>query len=164
MQSVSWEDPKFTRNVLDMRKALMILLLFIAGVAFAQDELHWETNFEKAQESAKANSKFILMSFQGSDWCANCRRLEKTLFESEEFKKLAKEKFVLLKLDFPVKKQNKLPKEQAAYNDKMAEKYNKTGSFPKVLIFDNQGNQKGEMALASPMLEAYLKSLNTLIN
>lgn len=146
-----------------MRTLLLSMAMILSMITIAQDQ-KWQTNFEEAKKEASTSDKFILMSFQGSDWCANCKRLEHTLFQSEEFKKLASEKFVLLKLDFPARKENKLPKEQAAYNDEMAAKYNNTGSFPKVLIFDKEGNLKGEMSLASPTLEAYLKSLNSLSN
>lgn len=147
-----------------MRSLFLVIAMFLSMLSFAQEEQHWETNFDEAKKVASSSEKFILMSFQGSDWCANCKRLERTLFQSEEFRKLASEKFVLLKLDFPARKENKLPKEQAAYNDEMAAKYNNTGSFPKVLVFDKEGNLKGEMSLASPMLDAYITSLKSLSN
>ena len=145
-----------------MNKIILGLMLLFVGMSFAQSELHWETNFESAKEKAKAENKMVLMSFQGSDWCSNCKRLEKVLFESEEFNKMAKEQFVLLKLDFPARKQNKLPKKQAEYNDEMAAKYNKAGSFPKVFLFKSDGVLLGEMSLASPQLDSYLSSLKSL--
>ena len=124
----------------------------------------WKTNVEDAKKEAAKANKHILLSFQGSDWCGNCMKLEKLLFESEEFKTFASTDLVLLKADFPMRRQNKLPKDQQEHNDQLAEKFNKKGSFPMVVILDSQGNLAGEMAYPLESPKAYIDNIKSIIN
>ena len=48
------------------------------------------------------------MVFSGSDWCAPCIKLDKAVWQSEEFKKEAETNWVIYKADFPKKKANQL--------------------------------------------------------
>ena len=106
---------------------------------------NWVTNFNKAkQEASKTNDKIVLV-FQGSDWCGPCMKLEKEIWSSPEFQKLAKDHFVMLKADFPRRKANKLSDEQTAQNAKLAEMYNQEGFFPLVVVLNTNGKVLGKM-------------------
>jgi thioredoxin-related protein len=96
----------------------------------------WTTAYPQAVERAKREKKVLLLDFNGSDWCPPCIALKKQVFETEEFKKFAAEKLVLVDVDFPRRK--KLPKEVAEANEKLAEKF-KVESFPTVLLVDTNG-------------------------
>ncbi len=50
----------------------------------------------------------MLLVFHGSDWCAPCIKLQKKIWQSEQFKTYSKESLVIVKLDFPRKKANQL--------------------------------------------------------
>jgi len=143
--------------------AVLLLLSSFAIPSSSEQEAQWATDFEMAKTQAETEGKLVLMSFQGSDWCANCKRLEKTLFESESFQSLAAEKLVLLKVDFPMKKQNKLTKEQQQHNDALADTYNKSGAFPLVLVLDKDGKKIGQLPQPLASAEAYLVELNKLL-
>ncbi len=108
-------------------------ILFISLNIQAQN---WLTNFDEAGKIAKNENKKIILSFQGSDWCAPCIKLNHDFFSTEEFKKYAKEHFVMLKVDFPRRKKNRLSKEQQKHNNQLAEKYNQNGYFPLVVVLD----------------------------
>ena len=97
------------------------MLFFISIVGYSQE---WLTNFDDATAIAQKENKNIIMVFSGSDWCAPCIKLEKYIWESDDFKKYANENWILLKLDFPKRKANKLSKEKQSHNDALAEKYN----------------------------------------
>ncbi len=112
------------------------LILFVAQITIAQN---WQTDLKQAQDIAAKDNKKIILVFQGSDWCTPCIKLDHDIWQSEEFKKYAKEHFVMLKADFPRRKKNKLSKEQQAKNNKLAEKYNKSGFFPLVVVLDANG-------------------------
>ncbi|MEM7162295.1 MAG: thioredoxin family protein [Bacteroidota bacterium] len=143
-----------------MRSLLIIVLLsFSFGIA----EENWKTNFDDAKKEAAANEKIILLSFSGSDWCSNCIRLEKTLFESDEFSVFAKEHLVLLKADFPMRKANKLSKDQQQHNDALAEKYNKKGKFPAVFLLNEKGEVLGQMGHPYETPSEYIANIKTLI-
>lgn len=117
-----------------MRLILIILLSSFLGTA-----LTWETDFEKAKQTALSENKFILLNFSGSDWCGPCIRLHKEIFESTVFEKYASESLVLLNADFPRLKKNQLSKEQQKKNDLLADTYNQEGSFPLTLLLNAEG-------------------------
>lgn len=123
-----------------MKKLILTFIFLISSISFAQD---WKTNFEEAKKIATAESKNIILVFSGSDWCAPCIKLDRNIWQSEEFKKESAENWVLLKADFPKKKANLLPEEQKKANDALAEKYNREGSYPKVVILNKEGTILG---------------------
>lgn len=118
---------------------LPLLLFWLGSFSFSVNS-DWFDDFQSAQQKAKEETKPILMVFAGSDWCKPCIMLEREVFENETFKNFAKEKLVLLKLDFPRKRKNAIPKEIKAQHEKLAEKYNPEGAFPLVLVLNPQGD------------------------
>jgi thiol-disulfide isomerase/thioredoxin len=74
------------------------------------------------------------MVFQGSDWCAPCMKLDKEIWTSEEFVNDSDENLIMLKVDFPKKRKNKLSQVQQEHNNVLAEKYNTVGYFPFVVL------------------------------
>lgn len=109
-----------------MKKIILFSLLFLTTLSFAQN---WTTSLDSAKTEAISSNKNILLVFSGSDWCAPCIKLDRTIFQSDVFKTEAEKKWVLLKADFPKKKGNLLSAEQTESNKKLAEKYNKEGNF-----------------------------------
>jgi thioredoxin-related protein len=116
-------------------KSLLLALLFTINLGSS----NWLTDFEAAKKIAQEKHQLILLNFSGSDWCGPCIRLHKEIFDSEAFQALAEKQLVLLNADFPRLKKNQLPKEQQAQNDKLADAYNKTGSFPSTVLLDETG-------------------------
>ena len=99
----------------------------------------WQTDFEKAKQTAQSEHKFILLNFSGSDWCGPCIRLHKEIFDSETFTAYANDHLILVNADFPRMKKNALPKEQQKKNDQLAEVYNKEGIFPLTVLLTADG-------------------------
>lgn len=144
-----------------MKKLLLLLVILInLSFSYAQD---WETDLTKAKEKATNENRPIVLVFQGSDWCAPCIKLDREIWSSEVFKEYAKSNFVMLKADFPRKKQNALPEAQNNANAKLAETYNKGGIFPFVVVLDNKGNVLGETGYKKITPEAYIEELNSFI-
>lgn len=141
---------------------IALIISFLPKTQAQSTEAVWLTNLEEAQAQAKKEGKVILLNFSGSDWCNNCKRLHKSLFESEEFKTYASENLILLNLDFPAKKKNRLPKEQSEYNDKLAEKYNKKGVFPQVFVLDSEGKIIGNLEYPQKDPQTYINSLKNI--
>jgi thioredoxin-related protein len=76
---------------------------------------------------------FTLYIFEGSDWCVNCWRLEKTVLQDTSFRQqLEKLDVSIEKIDFPQK--NQQPERTKQYNNSIAEKYDFDGSFPTLVI------------------------------
>jgi len=128
-------------NLTKMKKLLTLALLLGLGISVnAQD---WKLSMDSAKTLASQENINIILVFAGSDWCGPCIKLEKNIWESEEFQKTAKESWVMLKADFPRKKANRLSKEQTQENERLAEQYNPNGYFPLVLVLDAAGKVLG---------------------
>lgn len=140
-----------------MKKFVITALLFLISIVSYSQE--WLTNFENAIAIAQKENKNIIMVFSGSDWCAPCIKLEKYIWESDDFKRHANINWILLKLDFPKRKANKLSKEQQSHNDALAEKYNNKGYFPLVLVLDKNGNILGETGYKKITAQTYVDEL-----
>ena len=124
----------------------------------AQD---WTTNFDDAKDQASEKGVPIVLVFQGSDWCAPCIKLDKEIWSTEEFKNYAKDHFVMLKADFPRKKKNQLRDLQRKQNEMLAEKYNKNGYFPFVIVMDKEGKVLGETGYKRMSPTDYIKLLSS---
>lgn len=135
------------------------LLLLLSTFSYAQ---HWETNFEESKKSAAAENKNIILVFSGSDWCAPCIKLDKTIWSSEAFQTEAKTNWVLVKADFPKKKTAALSETLKSQNASLAEQYNKEGYFPLVVVLDKNGKVLGKTGYKNVNPEEYIKLLHTL--
>lgn len=85
-----------------MRKIVITLVLMIGLQSLqAQDGLTWHTDINKAVELSRKEQKPMFLFFTGSDWCGWCIRLQSEVFKKPEFVQWAKEKVILVELDFP---------------------------------------------------------------
>jgi protein disulfide-isomerase len=118
-----------------------LLVPFVFAFPLAAQEPTWLTDFEAAKAAAKQEGKVILADFTGSDWCGWCIKLKDEVFSKPEFAEWAKQKVVLLELDFPKKTQ--LPAELAAQNQRLKKEYGIKG-YPTILFLDADGKQLGQ--------------------
>jgi len=105
-----------------------------------ETNVQWFENMEEAKIYATEHQANILMVFSGSDWCKPCIQFKKDILEAEDFKTWGASKLVILYLDFPARKKNKLSPDQTAHNENLAEQYNKSGTFPNVFLMDEEAN------------------------
>lgn len=142
-----------------MKTTFYATLLFLSAQlsVFAQD---WNTALASAQEKAVRENKNILLVFSGSDWCAPCIKLDKTILQTETFKSNAGKKWVLLKADFPKLKKNKLPAAQTEQNNQLAANYNPNGFFPFVVLLNREGKILGETSFSNQSPDAFVQTLN----
>jgi thioredoxin-related protein len=129
------------------------LLLFLFSFVFLNAN-NWGNDFEKATEQAKNEKKLILLNFSGSDWCGPCIKLKQDVFETAGFSDFATKSLVLIRADFPRLKKNKLDKNLTIHNEKLADKYNKKGKFPLIVLIDANGKVLKEW-------DGYSKDMNT---
>ena len=112
--------------------SVALLLLTAIGYVTAQTPVY---NIDEAKTQVEGQDKTLLMVFSGSDWCKPCIKLKKEVLQSSDFKSYWDQHLVLLELDFPYKKKNRLNKDQTKHNEVLADKYNTEGVFPLVLLF-----------------------------
>jgi thioredoxin-related protein len=144
-----------------MKKTILFTLLFLTTLSFSQN---WTTSLDAAKTEAASSNKTILLVFSGSDWCAPCIKLDRTIFQSDVFKAEAEKKWVLLKADFPKKKGNALSESHTESNKKLAEKYNKEGNFPLVVLLDATGKVLGITGYKNVSPTEYVQLLNAMVN
>ncbi len=143
-----------------MKRVLITLIFTFIGFSslFAQD---WQTDLSTAKEIARKERKPIVLVFQGSDWCGPCIKLDREVWSTAEFKEYSKVHFVMLKADFPKRSKNALSKEQQARNKALAEKYNKNGYFPFVVVLNAEGEVKGTTGYQNMEPEQFEKLLSS---
>jgi protein disulfide-isomerase len=130
------------------------LLMFGAVEAVAKSG--WTDDYEKAVAQAKEEKKIVLVDFTGSDWCGWCIKLDKEVFAKPAFKTYAKEKLVLVEIDFPQGK--KLPRKKEEANEALQQKYGVEG-FPTVVVLDSEGKKIGELGYVKGGPEAFIAEL-----
>lgn len=102
--------------------------------------LKWLTNYEEAVNLSKSTSKPIVMFFTGSDWCGWCNRLEEEVFDTIAFQEIAGDKFIFLKLDYPL--YTSLDARTSAQNKQLQKKYD-IRSYPTLVLLDTQQQKIG---------------------
>src|SRR5262249_54527654 len=122
---------------------------------------HWQTDYKKAVALAKKQNKLLLIDFTGSDWCVWCQRLDGEVFSKPEFKKWADEKCILVKLDFPRKKE--LPPEVKEWNEKFARRHGVQG-FPTIVVLDAHERAVARLGYAKGGPSAWIKEADKAIN
>ena len=141
-----------------MRVYIFFLAILMTSISYGQS---WKANFEEAKAMAVQEDKNILLVFSGSDWCAPCIKLDKVVWQSEEFKKEAEKNWIIYKADFPKKRTNQLAPELTEANKKLAERYNKNGSFPLVVLLDKSGKVIGMTGFKNVSAIEYVKLLHS---
>ncbi|MFE3871642.1 thioredoxin family protein [Flavobacterium sp. ZS1P70] len=143
-----------------MKKIFLVMLLFLVTIGYSQE---WKTNFEIAKTEAAIQNKNILLVFSGSDWCGPCIKLDRDIWKSTEFMEYAKNNLILERADFPKKKQNQLSPEIKKMNQSLAEKYNKDGMFPLVIVLDKKGKVLGKTGYKKVSPTEYIVLLKSFI-
>lgn len=120
-----------------------ISVLLAASPAFAQPakpkeapKFKWITSMQQAELAAKRTKKPLLIYFCGSDWDDFTRELDEQVIEYDYFHNWAKDKCILVKIDFQAKgNQSKLTKKQ---NDELKERFQIT-RVPTFVFVDPEG-------------------------
>lgn len=149
--------------------AAFLIAMFLGTVANMQAgngsgvQPEWYSEFDAAREAAAEYGRPILIDFSGSDWCIPCMRLERDLFSTDVFREFAEEYLILLKVDFPSKKKNRLSDDRITHNEALAQEYNPRGTFPLVVLTDSAGMPYGVMTHPLASAEDYLESIRRLL-
>ena len=141
-----------------MKILLPFFLLLISCFGYSQN---WKNTFEEAKNQALTENKNIVLVFSGSDWCAPCIKLDKTVWQSDEFKKESETNWVIYKADFPKKKANQLSSTLTESNKLLASKYNTSGNFPLVVLLDKNGIVLGMEGYKNYSASDYIKLIHS---
>lgn len=112
---------------------LLILLSLFAGFGLKASTPAISAGL---QEKSKTEKKYIAVYFCGSDWCAVCHKYKKETLAIPAIDSVLTNDFIYYTADFP--QRAKLAKEVVESNEFLAEKLNKGGIFPLLVITDDQ--------------------------
>ena len=112
-----------------------VVLSLFATVSFAAE---WRSDYDKALADAKASNKYVLLDFNGSDWCPPCIEMKKVAFSKPAFLTYASKNLILVDVDYPQRK--KLPAAVIKQNDRLAKQYDiERSGYPTVVLLDPNG-------------------------
>lgn len=114
----------------------LLLLTALAG-ASAQDGA-WSTDYPASVAAATKAGKPLLLDFTGSDWCGWCIKLRKEVFDTPAFAAWAKDRVVLVEIDFP----NGKPQSDAVkrQNEELQQRFRIEG-YPTIILLDPTGKK-----------------------
>ena len=146
-----------------MKKLISTFVGLLACAAFAKSSTPagWTDDYDAALKKAAAERKLVLADFSGSDWCGWCKRLDREVFDTDEFRTRAARDFVLLMVDSPNDK-SLLSEGAAKRNPELVKKYRVSG-FPTVLILDEKGEVMAKTGYAEGGPAKYLDSLAEMV-
>ena len=143
------------------RKLWVGLAALLIAVTVARAEKLWLDEMDKGLEQAKADSKYMLVDFSGSDWCGWCQKLDAEVFSKKEFKEYAASNLVCVIIDFPKRKpQGKKERER---NMALKDKYGVSG-FPTVLVMSPQGEEVGRTGYQPGGPERFIQDVQAFID
>lgn len=118
----------------------------------------WTTNYPAALAQARGNGGKVFLFFTGSDWCGWCKRLDREILSTSQFKTYAGQNLILVKLDFP----HDIPQSDSekAQNEQLSQRF-KVEGFPTVVVVNGQGKELGRLGYQEggpgPFIEALKK-------
>ena len=122
-------------------------------------ELRWLTDFEGAKAVAAERDASILLVFAGSDWCRPCIQLKQNVLDQPAFAEAVSDELVVLYLDFPAKKKNQLDDATVRHHEALAERYNRLGAFPKLVLINADEELLAEPDYKGEDVEGFLDLL-----
>jgi thioredoxin-related protein len=120
----------------------------------------WLESYAKALIIAAQKDRAMLLDFTGSDWCGWCMKLDKEVLSTPDFTTYAKEKLVLVKLDFPRQKQ--LPANVVSQNKALMRRHGVRG-FPTLIVADAAGQPLGTLGYMEGGPKTFLAKLGEFV-
>lgn len=119
----------------------------------------WATDYEASLAAAQASGRLVLLNFTGSDWCVWCQRLREQILSQKPFLDYARERLVLVEVDFPEAAGQ--PASLKAQNQALKERYAVTG-YPTVIFADADGRELGRTGYMQGGPKTFVRELKRL--
>jgi thioredoxin-related protein len=106
-------------------------------------EFSWGTDLPTALDQARSENKMVLLDFTGSDWCPWCIKFDREVLSTDKFTTYARNKLVLVKVDFPHHTPQSDALKQA--NKSLAKQFGVSG-YPTYVLLNSAGRELGRQA------------------
>jgi len=152
-----------------IKKTLSILMmfLFMTGAAFAEQEFmtsgveagKWTQDLNAAKQFASEKNLPLMVMFTGSDWCYWCRLMDQTVFSDDAFFNFAKDKLVLVAIDYP-KDKSKVPADYVARNEALGREFQVRGVPTYVILKADGATELGRLSAGKDKTpESFIKEV-----
>lgn len=115
-----------------------------AQTDFSEVPEGWLVGLDRAKEQAVKADKDLLLNFSGSDWIPQSITWEEKVFTNQEFIDAALKDFVLVRLDFPRKRN--IQSDALRQTNEKAAAYYEIRRYPKVVLADSDGRPYATIA------------------
>ena len=120
--------------------------------------LSWGTDLPAAMNQARSENKMVLLDFTGSDWCPWCIKFDHDVLSTDKFATYAKNKLVLVLVDFPHHKPQSDALKQA--NEALAKRFGADG-YPTYVLLNYDGKELGrQVGYAEGGPDAFIAELD----
>ena len=116
----------------------------------------WTTDYPGAMALAKKENRKVLLFFTGSDWCGWCKQLDAEILSKSEFTDYAREKLVLVKLDFP---RGIAQSEQVKAQNRYLQEKHRIGGYPTIVVLNQAGSTIGQLGYQEGGPKPFVKAL-----
>lgn len=120
----------------------------------------WIEDYRKAQAIAAQQKRYIFLTFTASDSSVWCEKMDKEVFEADDFKKYARKYLVLVKIDFPTATTQ--PEGLITQNKNLAEMFAIRG-YPTIIVLNPLGQRVGDAKYQKGGSEVFLKELSVIV-
>ena len=134
--------------------SLLGLALVVQPVFAA--EVEWFTDVNVAMAKARAENKFTMLDFTGSDWCVWCKKLKAEVFDQPEFAQFANVNFVMVLVDFPHDKPQSDAQKQV--NASLRDLYH-VDRIPTTILLNSAGEQIGAGGYVEGGAKAFIATM-----
>ncbi|MEM9680658.1 MAG: hypothetical protein AAF901_10075 [Bacteroidota bacterium] len=141
-----------------MKRFIILLFVLSTFTVYTQNSsIKWHKAFNNAIEQAYTENKMVIMFFADEESDKNKVVID-NLINSEAFNTI-KDKFVFAHIE-----RNSANTNTAMYNKRLTIHYNKSNSFPAVLVIEKNGAPKGQLQteFTPEAIQTYLNFLKTL--
>ncbi|MGE3802059.1 MAG: FAD:protein FMN transferase, partial [Candidatus Kapaibacterium sp.] len=136
----------------------LLFTLFLTTALDAQEVMDEATIFQQAVEQNRP----ILLIFSGSDWCAPCIRFNRQVLSDSSVDAFLHERVIIVHADFP--QRTTLPDNLVERNERLAERYNPNGDFPRVLLVNPDKSVRALLTHAEATPASFIEEVKRYIN
>ena len=134
-------------------KIITSILLLLVNFSFAQKKYD---DWEVAKKESEISNKNILIVLTGSEWCKPCVKMEKNVFQANEFIEFANQNLIILEVNLPRHwdYDSKVVKDYTFFKNKY-----QTNSLPALILVNSDGKEIIKISDGLHSLEKVMKQL-----
>ena len=152
--------------------AILMIFLMMTGFSYAEDRVFmtsgvepgkWTQDLEAATNYAASKDLPLFVMFTGSDWCYWCKVMDTDVFSADTFFGYAKEKLVLVAIDYP-KDKSRVPASFQVRNQELGRSFRVRGVPSYVILKPDGKTELGRLSAGKGKTpESFIKEVEAVL-